>query len=208
MYVPRHFRAPYDEAVREMLAATTFAPVVSAPADGPVASHLPLLYDRANGGLGRFRVHLARANPHWRVLEAGAETLVICLGPHGYISPAWYRERNVPTWDYIAVHAYCEPAIMRDRGQLAELLDELMRIHEVRAGTGMRYADYPAEFLAGQLEAIVGVELTIRRVEASFKLSQNRSAADRVAVCTALRAAGEAVPNALAAAIERFAPGD
>lgn len=208
MYVPKHFRAPTEDAIREILAATDFATLVSVRAGIPVASHLPVLYDAAGGEWGSFRAHLARANPHGRDLEGGVETLMICQGPHGYVSPGWYHERSVPTWDYIAVHAYCEPAIMCSREQLSRLLDELMHRHESRTGKGMRYADYPLDYVAKQIEAIVGVELEIRRVEASFKLSQNRSAADRASVCRELSKDKNPEHARLAAAIERFVPRD
>ncbi|MGH8272656.1 MAG: FMN-binding negative transcriptional regulator, partial [Gammaproteobacteria bacterium] len=168
-------------------------------------THLPVLYYCDQGGeYGLFRAHFARANPHWQHLEAG-EVLVTCQGPHGYISPAWYHDREVPTWDYIAVHAYCEARLIQDHEELAAIVEELMDVHETRAGTGRRYDEYPTEFVQPQLDRIVGVELTIRRIEAAFKLSQNRSPEDRESVCAHLRASDDPTRGALADAIERYA---
>lgn len=206
MYVPRHFAAPGDEAVRAVLESTDFAPVLSVRGGRLEASHLPLHYRPEAGRYGAFDAHLARANPQWRDFEAGCEALVICRGPHGYVSPAWYAERSVPTWDYVAVHAWCRPRLVRERGELGRLVGALMRRHERRTGTGARYEDYAPEYLARMLGAIVGVELAIERVEASFKLSQNRSAADRESVCARLRASGDPSRDALADLIERCAP--
>lgn len=207
MYTPTHFRAPDAEAIRTVLAATDFAPLVSVGDHAPLVTHLPVIYSATAGEWGALRAHFARANPHWRVLATGAQTLVICQGPHGYVSPTWYRERSVPTWDYIAVHAWCRPRLVQGE-ELAALLAELMRRHEARTGTGAAYGDYPADYTEKMLRAIVGVELEIVRVEAAFKLSQNRSAADRESVCRHLRAADDPAQAALADAIERCAPGN
>ncbi|MGA7965250.1 MAG: FMN-binding negative transcriptional regulator [Gammaproteobacteria bacterium] len=203
MYVPKRFQATGDSAIRDVLAATDFAPLVSVQQGATLITHLPVLYRDHGGEYGLFRAHFARANPHWQHLQDD-EVLVICQGPHGYISPAWYRDREVPTWDYIAVHAWCEARLIHDHEELAEIVRELMDVHETLTGTGQRYDDYPTEFVQPQLNAIVGVELTIRRIEAAFKLSQNRSAEDRESVCAHLRASKDPTQAALADAIERY----
>lgn len=187
-----------------MLAATDFAPLISVHRGAAQITHLPVLYCAQGSDYGVFRAHFARANPHWKHLENN-EVLVVCQGPHGYISPVWYRDQEVPTWDYIAVHAACTARLIRDHAELAQLLDELMQVHETRTGTGRHYGDYPDEFVQPQLDRIVGVELTIRRIEAAFKLSQNRSAEDRKSVCTHLRESNDPAQAALADAIERYA---
>ncbi len=206
MYTPAYFRARDDEAVRAVLAATEFAPVVSASSDGLDATHLPLHYWADRGRWGMFGTHVAKANRCWRRLEGGDEVLVICQGAHGYISPAWYRGRGVPTWDYVAVHAYCTVQRIGDRDTLEQLLATMMQVHESRTGTAARYQDYPCEYRDDMIKAIVGVELGIERIEATFKLSQNRSAADRESVCEHLRARDNGPQSALADYIERFAP--
>ena len=205
MYVPRRFQAPGDSAIREVLVATVFAPLISVRQGAVQVTHLPVLYHGQGRGHGVFFAHLARANPHWQHLEDG-EVMVICQGPHGYISPAWYRDRQVPTWDYIAVHAWCEPRIIHDHEKLKAIVRELMDVHETRAGLGQRYDDYPIEFVQPRLNMIVGVKLTIRRIEAAFKLSQNRSDEDRESVCARLRASNDPNQVSLADAIERYAP--
>ena len=207
MYVPRHFAAPDADAVRAVLAATDFAPLVTARAGVPAVTHLPVLHAAEGGEFGCFRAHLARANPHWRELAAGAEALLVCQGPHGYVSPAWYRERNVPTWNYVAVHAWCRARLVEDRAELARLVADLMRHHEARAGGGARFEDYPRDYVDRMLRAVVGVELAIVRVEAAFKLSQNRSASEREFLSSNLRAGGAPAQSALADLIERYGPG-
>lgn len=208
MYTPPRFRAPDEDAVRAVLAATDFALVVSAHEHVPSVTHLPVVHATDTDGYGVFRAHFARANPHWRELNTDTDVLLVCQGPHGYVSPAWYHERNVPTWDYIAVHAWCRPRLIDDAQELDQLLAELMDRNEARVDTGMRYDAYPPEYVRKQQSAIVGVEFRIERVEATFKLSQNRSAADRESVCAALRATADPTQAALAEAIETYAPKD
>jgi transcriptional regulator len=107
MYVPEHFRETDTDKLFDLIEAFGFATLVSSAPEGPFVSHVPLLLDRRRGERGTLVGHVARANPHWRYLEANLGTVAIFTGPHCYVSPSWYAPRpaNVPTWNYAVVHA-------------------------------------------------------------------------------------------------------
>ena len=162
-------------------------------------------YDPAAGQHGSLRGHVARNNPHWTAAPSG-ESLVIVRGPDAYITPSWYAAkaehgRVVPTWNYVTAHVYGELVVHDDTDWLAGLVRRLTRKHEDGAEQPWSVDDAPERFIAGQLRAIVGVELIISRIEAKLKLSQNRSDADIDGVVDGLQrrgdaASAEAVTNA------------
>jgi transcriptional regulator len=191
MYVPSAF-APTDEAVRELLLRHRAADLVTAGPEGLTATMLPFLYD---AGRHTLRGHFARNNDHWRSAD-GAAGLVIVRGPDAYVSPSWYASkaehgRVVPTWNYVTAHVHGTVSVHDDPDWVADLVRELTDRHEAGRPAPWSVDDAPPRFFAGQLRAIVGVELAIERVEAKFKLSQNRPAADVDGVIVGLRAAGE-----------------
>jgi transcriptional regulator len=178
MYVPAHFAAD-DAAVEELLTSRRAADLVTVTEDGLVATFLPFLYDAAAGTL---RGHLARNNDQWSRPAIG-ESLVIVHGPDAYISPNWYASkaehgRVVPTWNYVTAHVYGQLVVHDDVAWLAALVRDLTERHESALPAPWSVDDAPEKFVAGQLRAIVGVELVISRIEAKVKLSQNRPAAD------------------------------
>jgi len=191
MYVPSAFAAT-DEAVRELLLRHRAADLVTAGTDGLTATMLPFLYDEERNTL---RGHLARNNDHWRSAD-GAAGLVIVRGPDAYISPSWYATkaehgRVVPTWNYVTAHVHGVVAVHDDPAWVADLVRELTDRHEAGSPAPWSVDDAPPKFFAGQLRAIVGVEVAIARIDAKFKLSQNRPAADVDGVIAGLRAAGD-----------------
>jgi transcriptional regulator len=144
-----------------------------------VATMLPFVYDP---GMRTLRGHLARNNDQWRRPVVG-EALVIVRGPDAYISPAWYPSkaehgRVVPTWNYVTAHVYGRLAVHDDPAWVERNVRDLTERHEARRPQPWSVDDAPPQFIEGQLRAIVGVELAITRIEAAFKLSQNRPAAD------------------------------
>ena len=203
MYVPQHF-AGDAAAIDEIVASHDFALLVTTGAQGPEATHLPLLLDRSRGPQGTLLGHLARANPHAEALD-GREALAVFSGPHGYVSPRWYAAAPaVPTWNYVAVHVHGRARVVRDKARLVELVDTLSRRYE---GDGpWSVAGLPERFLAGMVEGIVGLEIDIERIDAKFKLSQNRPPGDRRNVIAELERGGDAGGAALAATMRRFAP--
>jgi transcriptional regulator len=200
MYVPAHFAAD-DTAVTELLSSRRAADLVTLTEDGLVATFLPFLYDAAAGTL---RGHLARNNDQWKRPAIG-ESLVIVHGPDAYVSPNWYvskaeHGRVVPTWNYVTAHVYGQLVVHDDPTWLGALVRELTDRHESALPTQWSVDDAPEKFIAGQLRAIVGVELRISRIEAKVKMSQNRPEADIDGVIEALADRNPAVSEAVAAA--------
>ncbi len=195
MYLPPAFRIEDPEKIARFIAHHSFATVVTQGGDGLFASHLPLLHD---AGARRLTGHLARANPQWRHFADGREVLVIFGGPHAYISPRWYETQPaVPTWNYGVVHVYGAPRVMTDAAELADVLRRTIRFYEGDGPEAWR-GDLPAEFFDRMLKAIVGFEIAITRVEAKFKLGQNRSPADAAGMLAALGRSPRAGDRALA----------
>ena len=186
MYIPAHFK-PDTETVDDLLANQGAADLITLTEQGLVATMLPFLFDPPGsrpdaGALGSLVGHVARSNDQWR-LPAQGTSLVIVRGPDAYISPAWYatkREhgRVVPTWNYLTAHVYGQLLIHDDVAWLEALVRRLTAHHESSRVEPWSVDDAPEAYIAGQLRAIVGVEILIERIEAKAKLSQNRSDAD------------------------------
>lgn len=199
VYVPAHFK-PDDAAVRELLAHTGAADLITSTPRGLLATLLPFVYDAAGsrpdvGTWGALLGHLARNNEQWREPAQG-EALVIIRGPDAYISPTWYATRQehgrvVPTWNYITAHVYGRLVVHDDGRWVEALVRRLSDHHEAGRANAWSVDDAPPPYIAGQLRAIVGVEVLVERVECAFKLSQNRSAADVEGVIAGLDASGE-----------------
>jgi transcriptional regulator len=198
VYVPAHFAAP-DDALTQLLAAPGAVDLVSNTAAGLTATTLPMLYDAEAGTLTG---HLARTNDHWR--ESVGEVLVIVRGPDAYVSPSWYASkaehgRVVPTWDYVLAQVHGDLVLHHEPDWLAPHVARLTAVHEGGRAEPWAVTDAPERFVAGQLRAIVGVEVRISRVETKWKLSQNRPPADVDGVVAGLTADGA---TAVAAAVQ------
>ena len=206
MYIPKHFAEPSAEAIVDNVAAHEFALLVTSDGAGIEATHLPLHFEPGHGLQGRLIGHLARANPQARVLD-GRNVMAVFSGPHGYVSPRWYADAPaVPTWNYVAVHFYGTARTIEDPVRLREILLSLTRRYETDGSWSME--KLPPQYLDGMLRCIVGVEIDVTRIDAKFKLSQNRSAEDRRRVVAALRADGRAGDIALAEAMQRVTKQD
>lgn len=193
MYVPAHFAADAD-SLNELLSRPGAANLVTSTAQGMLATLLPFVYDPSVGEHGALLGHLARNNPQWSEPALG-ESLVIVQGPDAYISPAWYASkaehgRVVPTWNYSTAHVYGNLVIHDDPEWLGSLVRRLTELHEAPFDRPWSVDDAPERFIAGQLRAIVGVELLITRVEGKLKLSQNRPEADIDGVVAGLHGRG------------------
>ncbi len=203
MYIPAHF-APDDGTVGELLRNHGAADLITVTAEGLVATMLPFIYVPGAGEHGALHGHVARNNTQWK-LAAEMEALVIVRGPDAYISPNFYPSkaehgRVVPTWNYVTAHVYGRLVVHDDAGWTEDLVRRLTAKHEARSARPWSVDDAPPEFIAGQLRAIVGVEVLISRIEAKAKLSQNRPADDVEGVIAGLRARGDGVS---ADAVER-----
>jgi len=195
MYLPPAFKMDDLASLHEVMRRYPLATLVTKAGDGVAADHIPFLLDTASGDLGVLRAHVARANPLWHAHPATAEALVIFTGPDHYISPSWYATKRetgkvVPTWNYVAVHAHGRLRVHDDPAWLRRQIDDLTNLHEAGQPSPWAVADAPEEFIAAQMQAIVGIEMLITRIEGKSKLSQNRSHADRLGVIDGLTASG------------------
>ena len=204
MYVP-HFHAVEDEQhVRAMVAGIGSAQLVTVGQDGyPLATLLPVVWEGDT-----VIAHMARANPHWTEIGDGSPVLLVVAGPQAYISPSWYASKTehgrvVPTWNYATVHVYGQLVVHDDPAWVDALVRRLTDRQEHGREHPWSVDDAPVAFHAGQLRAIVGVELVVDRIEAKFKLSQNRPEADIDGVVAGLRAEGD---EGSAGLVQRFRP--
>lgn len=197
MYIPQQFVLDDKARIRALIERYDFAVMVTAPAGRPQAVHLPFLYDPDAGPNGTLYAHLARANPQWQdfaALEAaGGEALVIFQGPHAYVSPTDYRsdKPNVPTWNYLAVHAYGCPRAIADDAAVRDLLGRLSAKQEAARAVPWRLADLPEAFSAAMIKGIVAFEMPLTRLEAKAKLGQNKTRPQVAAAAAAMAAAAD-----------------
>ena len=208
MYQPPHFREERIDVLQGLIRANPFGAIVTYGADGLTANHVPFIIDDQAGGLGILRAHMARANPQWRGFDGSHEALVMFQGADAYITPAWYplkaeTGKVVPTWNYAIVHVHGRPRAIEDRDWLMHHISELTAINEAGRAEPWSVSDAPADFVAGLLKGIVGLELEITRIEGKWKASQNRSAADRDGVAQGLTALGDDRSLAMAGMVAR-----
>jgi transcriptional regulator len=196
VYIPTPFLVEDRKIIVAFMQQYDFAAVVShSTAAGLVASHVPVLVREAGPEL-RIVGHVARGNPHWRLMQTQAESMVIFQGPHGYVSPTWYAASPaVPTWNYAVVHAYGVARAREDEPFIAGVVADLTRRYESQREPGWSTDAVPEESYRKLLNAIVGFEISISRCEAKFKLGQNRSVEDRVGAIAGLER--ESSPGAL-----------
>jgi transcriptional regulator len=192
MYTPPSFAVSDLAQLHAAIERYSFALIISRQDERLVASHLPLLLDRQAGASGTLWGHFARANPQWR--EAGGqEVLVVFSGPHAYISPQWYQaERVVPTWNYVAVHAYGRLELIEDPRETLALLERTVSHYEAAQPEPWKLADQPPEFIEQLARQIVAFRIPIDRLEGKWKLNQNHPAERRERVAAVLAAAGGA----------------
>jgi len=188
MYLPAHFAESRRDVLEAFVLAHPFGLLLTQSGSGRLeADGVPFVLDPdPAGGPGILRAHVARANPQWRS-GAGQEALVIFDGPDAYISPSWYATKQehgkvVPTWNYVAVHAYGPVEFTEDPEQLRRLVTRLTERHEGSRAQPWAVDDAPSPFIEAQLRGIVGVRLPITRLEGKRKLSQNRTPDDRAGV--------------------------
>lgn len=205
MHRPSLFREDRLDVLHGLIRTHPLAQLVTAGGGGLDANPLPMLVDPEASPNGTLRGHLARGNGQVAALREGGQALVIFQGPQAYISPSWYPSKAehgkvVPTWNYVAVHAWGRPRIIDDPAWLRRLVGDLTDRHEHGREAPWSVADAPEDFIVAQLKAIVGIEIPIDRIEGKWKVSQNRAEPDRRGVVERLRAAGDDVMADLVAA--------
>lgn len=190
MYIPPAFRADDRQMLNELMRAVRLCNLVTATAEGPLATPLPLVLAADEGEQGVLYGHLAKANAQWKTPVIG-EALALFMGPDAYVTPSWYASKAehgkvVPTWNYDAVHAYGPVEFFEDEARLLDAVTRLTALHEGGRAAPWQVSDAPEAFVRSQLRGIVGLRLPITRLEGKRKMSQNRSAADRAGVAKGL----------------------
>jgi transcriptional regulator len=204
MYTPEHFSENDIEAQLQLIRSAPFATLITADVEAsPQVTHIPLVIE-GDGPDWRLIGHMARANPHWQAFGTDAFSTAIFHGPHAYVSPIWYDDpnRSVPTWNYAVVHVMGRPQVVgEDRArEILQISTSLFQASLLQEGVGEAWGmDDARQFVAGRLQAIVAFELVPEQVQGKFKLSQNRSDADRARVIDRLAALDDVESHATAA---------
>lgn len=212
MYVPSHFKVEDAASLHRVMAEHPLALLVSAGGGGLIANSIPFSFDPGRGAKGVLRAHLARANPQWREIAGGAGPLVIFQGVERYISPSLYATKPethkvVPTWNYVMVQARGKTSVHEDAAWLRPQIERLTRDQEGKRAAPWAVGDAPADFVAQQMRAIVGIEIEITELRGKFKVSQNRPAKDRDSVLRELDASGSADDGVMAALLRQTSAG-
>jgi len=202
MYAPPSFRITEPERLRALAGAIRFATLVVNGAEGPVAAHLPLVFE-GESLIG----HLARANPLARLVAPGVPALAVFVGPSAYVTPSWYASKRehgkvVPTWNYVAVQVRGTLTPVTEGEDLHAIVRQLTEAQEGAREAPWAVEDAPEDFIAGMMKAIIGFRMAVTSLEGTAKLSQNRPAADREGVRAGMEE-GDAAARALAALMAR-----
>ncbi|MEQ1882589.1 MAG: FMN-binding negative transcriptional regulator [Burkholderiales bacterium] len=206
MYLPAHFSETRFEVLRELVQAHPLGVLVTFGAEGLNANHLPFEWDPEPAPFGTLRAHVARANSLWKELSSGTQPLAIFQGPQHYITPSWYQTKKdtgkvVPTWNYLVVHAYGPMWVIDDPQWLRKFVGALTDRFEAPRAQPWKVEDAPEDFIATQLKAIVGIEMTVEKLLGKWKASQNRPAQDRDGVVAGLREYRDADAKLIAEAV-------
>ena len=198
MYTPTSFVETDQEKLHHFIAQHSFATLISVDGNSPTASHLPLLLSQDIVPRGTLIGHMARANTQWQHSES-QKVLAIFHGPHAYISPSWYVAKNVvPTWNYVAVHVYGTLRLETDRDRLLEIVGQYVDYYEADLPQPWSIEQAEPEFINGLVDAIVGFEIYIDRIEGKWKLNQNHDHSRRQKVIQALEQDGGEVQQQIA----------
>ena len=187
MYIPKLYREEDKEKNLEFLKQNNFPALVTYDGEKPIATHLPVEVDEAEDGTLTILGHMSRANPQWKSFGE-QEVLLIFQGAHTYVSPRWYDHVNVPTWNYMMVHVYGKVRLV-EGDKLYSLLSGLVKNHEVQ--TSYSLESLPQDFVQKEMSGVVGFAVDVTRVDAGYKLSQNRNDADHENIVHELQKRGD-----------------
>lgn len=187
MHIPKLYREEDREKIIEFLKQNNFPALVSHDGKKLIATHLPVEIIADEDGAITVLGHISRANPQWRSFGE-QEALLIFQGAHTYISPRWYNHVNVPTWNYMMVHVYGRVRAVEGR-ELHSLLSQLVGRHE--AGASYRLENLPEEFVQKEMKGVFGFAVDVTRIEAGYKLSQNRDDEDHENIIRELEGRGD-----------------
>lgn len=207
MYLPSHFDEQRIDVLHQLIRERPLGTLVTLDSTGLNANHIPFEIDQEPAPWGTLRGHVARANPVWRDFSQTVEALVVFLGAQTYVTPSWYQTtletgEVVPTFNYLAVHAYGPLVIHQERDWLRGFVNRLTNRFEAQRATPWQVSDAPEAFIENQLGAIVGIEIPLTKLTGKWKVSQNRSAADRDGVVRGLSESADADSLAIARWVE------
>lgn len=208
MYIPRHNEETRLSVMRALIVAQPLATLVTVGASGLFASHVPMLLEDDGSEFGVLKCHISRANTQWRDYAPTVDALAIFTGHQHYITPTWYpgtkeHGKEVPTWNYVVVHAYGPLKVIQDQQWLLTNVEKLTNIHEAGSPVPWKVSDAPEDFIRSQLKGIVGLEVPIRRIEGKWKVSQNRTESERNGVIEGLEKLNTPESLAMKALVER-----
>ncbi|HYW58076.1 MAG TPA: FMN-binding negative transcriptional regulator [Polaromonas sp.] len=198
-YLPPHFAETDTATLHALVRAHPLATWVVQHQGELLVNHIPMLLDPDRGEHGTLVGHVARANPVWQALAAGAQSVAVFAGPQAYVSPNWYPSKHahgkaVPTWNYATVHAHGVPQAFDDTERVLDVVTRLTRTHEASQALPWHVSDAPADYITQMLKAIVGVEMPVQRWIGKWKVSQNRPASDQHGIAAGL--SGQSTPAA------------
>src|SRR5512143_379368 len=211
MYVPSHFNESRREVLHALIRTQPLAALVTLSPAGLDANHIPLYLVPDRGEQGVLWGHVARHNPVWRDTTPDHEALAIFQGPSSYISPSWYPTKKahgkvVPTWNYVAVHAYGALRVHDDPAWVRRQVERLTQQVEAPRAQPWAVADAPPEYVERLIQGIVGIELVIHRLLGQWKVSQNQPEGNRRGVAVGLAATGQPVAIAMAQLSKQHIP--
>ncbi len=178
MYIPKHFKETDEQEIERFIRENSFGIIISVQDGIPIATHIPFMFElKDNQKI--LRAHIARANEQKHSLTDGAKVLVIFPGPHTYISSTWYKNNEVPTWNFQAVHAYGTLRLINDE-ELHKSLSDLVKTNEGEGGHDIH--SYPDDHVRKLMKGVIGFEITVDELQAKYKLSQNKNEDDRQGV--------------------------
>jgi len=192
MYIPASFKESRIELLHDLIVKHPLGLLVTHGDSGLEASPIPFLLYANEGEHGMLRAHLAKANPHWGLLSEHDECLVVFQGPDGYVTPSWYpskaeTHKAVPTWNYATVQVRGTASVIEDAAWLRRQLDDMTKLHEKLRPQPWSVGEAPADYIANQMKAIIGIEIPISRIDGKWKMSQNKDDADRDGVIAGMR---------------------
>jgi transcriptional regulator len=209
MYIPRANEENRVPVMHALMVSQPLGTLVTLGASGLFASHIPMVLEKDDSQFGVLRGHISRANTQWRDFVPAVDALAIFAGHQHYISPNWYPEtkehgKEVPTWNYVVVHAYGTLKVISDEHWLLTHVESLTNIHEAASPVPWKVSDAPGEFIKSMLKGIIGLELPIRRLEGKWKVSQNRTERERKGVIEGLSNLNTPESLAMKALVEKI----
>lgn len=196
MYIPSYYRETDFSKLLAFMQHHPFALLCSSGTGGLMGTHLPLIVEERNQQVV-ITSHMARPNPQWKEMEAGTEIMVVFQGPHAYVSPAHYElKQNVPTWNYIAVHAYGKARILPTEAENIEVLEKAIATFE--PGYYEQWKTLAPEYIQAMIKGIVSFEIVVERLEGKFKLSQNKREKEQENIIHSFERGGDPLAKAIA----------